>query len=133
MNTELRSIAEVARDWALKKGQISFGSSLCGMCAIASAHLFNELKHAGYKPVIHATDEHCWVEVSGTVVDITAMQFGYKDIVIANRIDDGTVDIDGCQAWLMDKEFTSVKEFQNWQIDNNWPNGQIVPRSLIKD
>lgn len=62
------------------------GNDLCGACAIASYTLWRALRAIGRQARLVAVEggfsAHCWVELSGYVVDITATQFGGPKIAI---------------------------------------------------
>ena len=84
MDMELvQELAEYAREWAEAydaSRNISSGD-LCGMCAIASAFLFRELKRAGVKAELAYSDFHFFVLVNGQwIIDITATQFDLPGI-----------------------------------------------------
>jgi hypothetical protein len=55
--------------------------SLCGLCARASALLFEMLKNAGYNPRIAVSlrANHFFVLLNGHVIDITATQFNFAN------------------------------------------------------
>lgn len=60
-----------------------------GMCAIASASLFNALKKHKFNPKFvlgtYKLLDHCWVELNDSIVDITASQFGLDNITIIKK------------------------------------------------
>jgi len=64
-------------------------SDLECMCAVASHALVMALKKKGCHGHIVCGDfngnDHCWVDIYGHVVDITASQFGFPDIVIVTK------------------------------------------------
>jgi hypothetical protein len=94
--TDIRDVAEEVRekclDFALSDDSIGYDfngkADLFSMCAVASATLFRELcrRRIGKNPKVvegeYWAKEHCWVEVDGYVVDITASQFKGPQIVI---------------------------------------------------
>lgn len=53
---------------------------LAGMCAVASRALCTVLRNHGYKAKFvlaqYCFGSHCWVELDGWIIDITATQFG---------------------------------------------------------
>ena len=55
-----------------------------GACAIVSYTMYRVLRKQGLEPTLalaggrFRTYLHCWVEVDGFIVDLTATQFGYK-------------------------------------------------------
>jgi|SRR5579871_1625802 len=63
-----------------------------GACGLMSYALYTALKRLGRKPVLALAGpptqsfQHCWVEVDGLIVDLTATQFGYtKPVQITTR------------------------------------------------
>lgn len=81
----VRKIAQESRDWAENVAELlGHSQDLMGMCAIASTHLMIRLLKEGYtdarvrKVLVEYHGEHlghCYVEVDGWIVDITATQF----------------------------------------------------------
>lgn len=60
------------------KNNSAIGRDLCGACGIASYALYEALRSQGRRPtlvVLLGDSGHCWVELSGYVVDLTATQF----------------------------------------------------------
>src|SRR5258705_13818491 len=88
--SELLPITQRARYWAedyvqeeWNEGNEWFDNDLCGMCAIASAKLWLELKAVGYEPmIVWSPVEHFFVLLDGHVIDITATQYNESEIVI---------------------------------------------------
>lgn len=81
--TLIKEAAKEARKWAeryQRKFKNEFPEDLCGMCALATAKLCHELETRGLKPVAVVEDNsvegHCFAEVEGFAVDVTATQFG---------------------------------------------------------
>lgn len=79
-----RLVREHASRWVRKDAGI--GTDLGGACAIASYALWRVLKAKGHAAtLVYQTDmaeAHCWVEVYGHVIDITASQYGGPDVAI---------------------------------------------------
>jgi hypothetical protein len=74
----------------LQKEYGTWRDNLCGMCAIASSMIFNECKRQGIRAKFVYADKkyegHCWIEVQGYIIDVTATQFGKGiDSVIVER------------------------------------------------
>jgi hypothetical protein len=86
---EVKMLAQLVRErvcrWVRKDPEISH--DLGGACAIASYALWRVLKAKGHPAVlVHQTDTdeaHCWVEVYGHTVDITATQYDGPPIAIS--------------------------------------------------
>jgi hypothetical protein len=88
-------VREAAKELAIDIYQEEHGAAdpfdLCGMCAIASYALEQVLFDHGYESefILAILDDprpcsHCWVEIDGWIIDITATQFGpeYHDVHI---------------------------------------------------
>src|SRR5690349_7465031 len=83
MDRKLVAVAMRARKWAEDYARSThlFPNDLTGMCAIASAKVFNLLKLSGYTDVIIyecrlAVMAHCFLVVNQSIViDVTATQF----------------------------------------------------------
>jgi hypothetical protein len=73
----MKHICRKVRDYFSQKEDC--GKYMDEYCAIASYKLFEELKRANYSPelVVGEFPEfgHCWIELDGKVIDITATQF----------------------------------------------------------
>jgi hypothetical protein len=88
MLPEVESLAAQVRErvaeWVERAPSIE--PDLGGACAIASYALWRVLRARGFPAVFvfQADSElaHCWVELNGYVVDITATQFGGPPIAI---------------------------------------------------
>lgn len=105
---------------------------LAGACAIASLSLYVLLRMHGFKPTIFQSAMglfgscHCWVEVDGKVVDVTATQFDaakYPPVLIGERLNfhrvwDDTIKIDG--AW------------RTVLTHANWPTWHVTQAPNIK-
>lgn len=83
-------VRKEAENYAEEEG---YDSDLCGLCAIASVWLFQDLKKNGFKPIICVSREkdtwgcwHVYLEVDGYVVDITATQFNISDGVEIHHV-----------------------------------------------
>jgi hypothetical protein len=65
--------------------------TLRGLCGIASYALYQALIKEGFRPEFKMADlpttigKHCWVELNGKVIDVTATQFGVPDRVFITR------------------------------------------------
>ena len=83
-----RKFEKINKD--ITDGGREFPLDLCGSCAIVSAILFKVLKDGGYNPFFWCGENfcqgggHCWVEVDGFIVDLTATQFAkkYKKVTV---------------------------------------------------
>lgn len=106
-------------DWAIDK------DTLCGMCAIASAHLFTALQKACVPVELWSNSRHCFLIVEDSVVDITATQFGKSRIFIASvwRVKHDT-------RWAPELMHASVESLRVYQTRSGWPPPQCVPTTL---
>ena len=65
--------------------------TLRGLCGIASYALYQALIKEGFRPTFMMGDmptvlgKHCWVELNGKVIDVTATQFGVIDRVFVTK------------------------------------------------
>lgn len=141
MLTIVESLARESRTWAeqFAKNAVHKGNwdivayDLTGMCAIASAHLFTELRNAGIPCRLWSNRMHCFLTVTDGdveyVVDVTATQFGaYRRVEIIPQ--DQTVMM---EWWLGDIEHQTVADLRMYQIRSEWIKGQRVPKTLIAD
>jgi hypothetical protein len=122
-------IAQNARKWADRARHVreynEFPNDLECFCAIAATHLFLLLKKAKLKPCICANDEHVFVKCSGYIIDVTASQFGEKDVCV--RKDNGQYQSGERQNhWFCVTSHTSVKAFMKSQSlrKSTWPHEQ---------
>jgi len=76
----------------IKKHESDFYGNFGGACGVMSYAMYQVLKRLGLKPVLALagpqtqTFQHCWVEVDGLIVDLTATQFGYdKTVQVTSR------------------------------------------------
>ena len=92
--TKLRKELELLIDVCEPKTslQILDGSlpDLCGACMYGSIMLFKELKKLGRKPLLVEGNGHWFTHCDGFLIDITASQFGMKDVEVfpTNRVSD---------------------------------------------
>lgn len=119
--SDILKLAECTRSWAelarLKtRSEGHFSADLCGMCAIASAHLHEVLKNAGVKTTIVANYDHVFLMIDDMVLDITATQFGDYPKVLYRRHSELS------EFWRRDREFETVQAL--CQYVWNWPEHQ---------
>jgi hypothetical protein len=78
----------------LKDGIIDVSPNMCGACAIGSVKLTEVLKREGFKnakAIVGYADKskygmaHCWVELNGKIIDITATQFNLPKVFIRKK------------------------------------------------
>ena len=89
---KIQIISEVVRELIANKLSNIFPYNLTGACALSSYILFLCLKRNGYKTrfVIGKCfgDNHCWVELNQSIIDLTATQFNLFDKVHITKIND---------------------------------------------
>lgn len=56
--------------------------SLNQCCLTASVMLFDNLVSAGFRPILVSSRTHMFVVCDGYLIDITATQFGFENVVI---------------------------------------------------
>ena len=124
---KVQEIATRVRKWAersnIGRGK-PFPSDLCGMCAIAAAKLFTELKKEGFDARIVTNDHHCFVQIRDWIIDVTATQFGQPPVLfirrqLMNRSMDKT-------WWRANKSFRSARDLRDYQIKVGWPQEQTA-------
>ena len=120
------AIARSVRQWAedLAKTTEEYPDSLGGLCAIASAELFNRLKGAGFDNTLIAyTDKHVYVVLDGYVIDVTATQFGNYPKVFIETVSYAR----DCGIWWNATDFyESVDNLRAKQIEECWHLQHIV-------
>lgn len=84
MNSNLQQIIQIAKTVRSAVKFKWYRSDLSGACAIASRVLCLELDKRGIDCELitgfYDVHDHCWVNVEGMILDITASQFGLPDI-----------------------------------------------------
>jgi hypothetical protein len=117
-------LAQCARNWAEKTHFEQYNAKdLCGMCGIASAHLFQILKNAGIRPMIAANNAHVFLLLDDYVLDITACQFqdylGEADTVevLYRKQSDLVGRMGNNSPWIAHYYFNTVYDFNLWQSD----------------
>ena len=120
MKSKLRDIAKLARAKCEKVNNKHklFPDTLDGMCGIASAYLFNQLKKHKLNPTLAENHGHCFVLCGGYVIDITASQFGFRRVVIEEK-----EELRGDGWWKIENKFRSLKRFNTHQ-KKTWPKFQ---------
>ena len=119
---KITTIARQVRKEVVKRNKLigMFEKNLCGLCAIASAKLFDELRQNGFRPWLVRTGCHTFIECLGHVVDITATQFGNRTICILPK--PKTV-----QAWYWNPEHVvgKARSKRSWKkLFSDWENSQ---------
>lgn len=124
--TQLRRIARRVRRDVEEQNTNIFGyySDLCGLCAIASAALFKELKREKYNPILCYSNYcglgHVYVKVGAYIIDITATQFGKGKVVIFMTKRGQKLP----WHWTIDATYKSVRALVRRQKIDDWPTSQ---------
>jgi hypothetical protein len=106
-------------------------SDLGGACGICSYLVFRALKQAGYNPVFHMNDFHCFVTVNGYYIDLTLKQFagGAEEVFFHRhpyRIESTSFGFVHRRGKTATTEGQLQKMFAGWFDENN-PFQQKVP------
>lgn len=134
---KIKIIAESARIWAQAYAKVKkFPEDLNGMCAIASAKLFEMLdREIGLNPSIvvwhdsKSNGVHCFVICNQYLVDITATQFGnFSNVEIVNTLN---IDKKRFYFWNYDTVLKSVDDLMLYQQHTPWiDKSQVTIKSL---
>ena len=133
----LKVIAASGRLWAenyavdeVCRGNLDIDTfDLTGMCAIASAKLFNDLQMAGFSVKIASNWSHCFVVVDDEyIVDVTATQFGKYQKVCIKEVRHTK----GVHYWKQTLVHESSADLRHYQRDAGWISGQVVPPELAE-
>lgn len=128
----VRSVATAVRYWAEGQAEGTYKEGdLNGMCAIASAELFKQLKDKGFNPELHCwicpMDEqtaHVFLVVNDHVVDVTATQFTrLRDKIIYIEHKREAEQWDWYQSQTV---FATPADLARWQKKTKWPADQRV-------
>lgn len=133
---QICKIMQSVRDWCYDNryniNPKGYDTDLCGMCAIASAKLFEALEQLGYKPTIAIAEceddaAHCYIVCNDHVLDITSSQFGMEPIEIVHEKL-------ACDLWFWNTKIIlySVDELIKYQKKTRWPKYQLVSHDIIR-
>jgi len=113
-------------------------TKLHGLCARASAILFELLREEGFNPFICFGNGHCFLEVDEFLVDITATQFGYSKIFIVHMNDlfsklklrdqEAALACNGYWDREPEHAYSSIREAIAHQDKHGWPYEQLISR-----
>lgn len=128
---EVYRIALEVRNWAEHLWFQNDGDpDLTGCCVIASTKLMKDLQSAGYEVVMHISEFHGYICIGKYVVDVTATQFNFEDVVVIKPkkffVEHFNVNIRMAYA-LNDGNYTvcrSVEDVFTHQRKNMWPLSQ---------
>ena len=111
---------------------------LSGMCAIASAKLWNDLSSIGIKSEIHYGDSHVFLVLNGLIVDVTATQFKdgkfHPDEIFISPLKAAArikvkIGKEKIRPWNTETIYSSVKEL--YEDLKDWPEEQSIPKEFI--
>lgn len=98
MLDEIKRIAKEVRNNAvsvLTKPKYGFREDLhgaCGICSMALKESIEKIIPEAKPIVVHGLfrkiNWHCWVEINGSIIDVTATQFGVKEKVLITESQD---------------------------------------------
>ena len=119
----VHAVAKATRKWADKnKHKNDFPDDLCGMCAIASAKLHDDLREKGITDAEIAYNEgHCFVLWKGLVFDVTATQFGKKQKVFVAPFEDVKEE----RWYKIERTFVTSTALRKHQVKEKWPLEQL--------
>lgn len=114
-----REARKIAENIAEKEG---WPRDLEGLCARASAVLFDLLKDNNFEPEIglSATRPHVFVMVDGYIVDVTATQYRRKKKVFIIKTEDAP------EMYFPEMTFKSVEELKDYQEFVGWMEDQMA-------
>lgn len=131
----IRNEARAIRAWCLDNrhrfSKRGFDIDLLGMCAIASARLFDRLVKLGYTPIIAISESgnsgaHVFVVVDDHIIDVTASQFGMREVEIIHT------KMAHQWFWQIYYECDSVIALAKHQQRLNWVSHQIaIPEKVF--
>lgn len=73
-----RTIERLAGDGSIGEDEVTPPPSLKGACGAAAYLLTKLLQQAGFKALLVDGNGHCWTELDGRVIDVTATQFQHR-------------------------------------------------------
>lgn len=123
---KIKTISTSARSWAEAYAKVKkFPDDLNGLCAIASAKLFEMLdREPGLTPSIAIWHDnkshgvHCFLICNQYLVDITATQFGnFSKVEVINLLN---VDKKRFYFWNYDTVIKSVDDLMMYQEHTPW-------------
>ena len=124
-----RQVRKVCLDFAMSEESIDYdfykNKDLACMCAVASSFLQNILAEENIRVNLREMQGkyggHCFNEIDGTVIDITATQFGARNHVVIKNLKDH-------EKWL--KELGAKRSHIIKKV--MWGMGQSPSRTLTK-
>jgi hypothetical protein len=126
MNSDLLQIYSLAinsRQWAVNNCfKFGFDDDLEGMCAIASGYLHYLLEAAGIKSHLCINEDHCFLTAKNQLIDITASQFGFNEIVFIPHFSHQA----DKEIWYPLKTAPTRTKLLEIMIDMRWPKNQLV-------
>jgi len=143
LKRKVRRIAykvRVAVEWMAKdedydrpEHDMNESDTLSGYCGRASAMLSYELNRARLKHRIAYGCGHMYVIWDEHIIDVTATQFGdYFGKTIVRRPEslkklcERNDDASEFGTWETSKLFDTIHQAREWQIDNDWPDEQMI-------
>lgn len=128
----IEDVAKEARAQALYRNEIEelgYDDDLLGMCAVASAILFQMLVDAGFDAKIcyavgqaFMDEAHVFCMVDDLIIDITASQFGLRDVEVLKKGSPHS----RRWFWTPQRKFSTVEQLAVRQRKDQWPRHQRV-------
>lgn len=119
-------LAQCVRNWAeSKRHRHNFSADLCGMCAIANAHLYRVLKDHGIRFWLVENDHHVFLLRQNRVLDVTATQFGDYGRVLFTPLDAPAAHkgdkIGDVSWWQVRRKFATLEQLNAYMKQTGWP------------
>jgi len=130
---DIINIANETRAWAEKYAECNgYSDDLALLCGVASGELHRRYKKALIRSTLAYNKQHCFVLVSHFVIDITATQFGHKEVqrLLGGRkvlIELYDTMVDACpQYYIYESKYNNAKDLLMKQKEGDWPPEQWV-------
>lgn len=125
MNREILSAALCIRSAAVKIApSVDIDpQTLSGFCAVCSSALISEIPSAVFVGGMFDNFGHCWVMIENTILDITADQFGFNEILFVRPWEPLRARYQARVIGSYGLEVAKTKQFQKElfeRLPNNW-------------
>jgi hypothetical protein len=134
----LKPIVTPVRGWAelhMSRNRPLYHPGLLGLCAVCSARIHTRLKKRGLPSQIVEGFAHVFVLTGPWLIDVTATQFSprFPKILIThystflNKLPPTRLR----SHWQIERRHTSLDSLLQSQIENDWPDEQLIPTSYL--
>ena len=117
---KIKHIAKLCRQKVISQYELYEDDSLYGLCAIASACLYEDLNKNGIRSEFKISElsnqKHVYLSIDDINIDITASQFGFGPIEINKNKD---------QPWNHYLRFQTPAELHKYLKSINWNTEQL--------